>query len=139
MRLALTLAPLLVGLFVVAGACASKTEPCCGSCPAPLPAIFRLTCDAAILQSMVATGPCETADGDPSSIQDNGDIVLRSDSAGVCHVDLTISTGFRFATDVTFATRSGGVCGGPQCACPDIVAPTSSPIAVCVDGGIGEQ
>ncbi len=80
-------------------------------------------------------------DGSASSHVGDGIVVVDSQGAGVCHIELTFATGFAFTTDVAFATRSGGVCGGPQCTCGDYVAATSGPFAVhnpsttCVDAG----
>ena len=56
-----------------------------------------------------------------------GTVVVQGQSPGVCHVKLTFATGFTYSTDVTFASQSGGVCGGPQCKCGDILAPTPGP------------
>jgi hypothetical protein len=71
-------------------------------------------------------------------------IFVSSNDAGACHVELTFVSGFTYSADVTFASKSGGVCGGPQCKCPDYVAPTSGPFqvqnpaATCVDAGATE-
>jgi hypothetical protein len=59
-----------------------------------------------------------------------GTVFVEGQSPGVCHVQLTFATGFTYSTDVTFATQSGGVCGGPQCKCGDYLAPTSGPFTV---------
>lgn len=140
MRAALTLAVVVAGLFVVFGACTSSPD-CCGACPADQPAVFQLTCDTADLTSAIATGPCASPSGGPSSEVSNGIVAIDGLGTGVCHVALAFATGFTFATDVTFKTQSGGVCGGPQCKCPDFVAATSGPFAVhnpsttCLDAG----
>jgi hypothetical protein len=141
MRAALTLAAVLACLFAVFGSCTSSTD-CCGSCPASQGAVFQLTCDETDLKTVTVTGPCRTPDGGSSFAMGNGIVVVDSQGAGVCHVELTFETGFAFATDVSFETRSGGVCGGPQCRCGDFVAPTSGPFSVhnpsatCVEAGI---
>ena len=131
-----------LGLFVALVDGCNSTKDCCGGCPAPEPAVFQLTCGATDLQSVVATGPCAMPDASLSSYVGNHIVVVRSQSPGVCHVELTFATGFTYSSDVTFATQSGGVCGGPQCTCPDYLAPTAGPFpvnnpsATCVSGGL---
>jgi hypothetical protein len=119
----------LLTLLVLSESGCSET-PCCGSCPAPEPAIFELPCGTADLTSVVATGPCAMPDADLSTYVGFGKVVVRSQSAGTCHVTLTLASGFSYSADVTFASQSGGVCGGPQCTCPDYVKPSSGPFSV---------
>jgi hypothetical protein len=57
-------------------------------------------------------------------------VAVESAAPGVCHVELTFEAGFTYSADVTFATQSGGVCGGPQCKCPDCIAPTTDAFAI---------
>jgi hypothetical protein len=143
MRPALMLvAAFLVGLFAVFGSCTSSYD-CCGACAESEFAAFELTCDTTDLVSVTATGPCAMSDESLSSHVGKGEVFVESAGPGVCHVTLTFATGFTFSTDVTFATRPGGVCGGPQCHCPDYVGPTAGPFVVknpsatCVDAAAG--
>ena len=141
MRAAPTLGAVLACLFAVFGSCTSSSE-CCNVCPASQSATFQLTCDETDLKTVTVTGPCELPDGGSWFSVVNGAVFVDSQGAGVCHVALTFGTGFTFATDVSFETQSGGVCGGPQCKCPDFVVATSGPFAVhnpgttCVEAGI---
>jgi hypothetical protein len=141
MRAALALAVLLGVVLAVLGQGCSSTQACCTSCPAPEPAAFQLACSSTDLKSVVATGPCATPDASLSSYIGNGAVYVQSQSAGVCHVELTFATGFTYSADVTFTMRPGGVCGGAQCKCGDYPAPTSGPFKVnnpgttCVDAG----
>jgi hypothetical protein len=119
----------------------SVETPCCGACPESLPASFELSCDSTGLQAVAATGPCAKPDASLSSYMGNRAVFVESDDAGACAIELTFVSGFRYSADVTFAWKSGGVCGGPQCKCADYLAPTSGPFAVnnpsatCVDAG----
>jgi hypothetical protein len=132
-----------LGFLVVlgSGGCDS-TEDCCGSCQEGNAAAFQLSCSSYDLKSVVATGPCAMPDASVSSYMGNGTVLVQSDGPGACHVELTFATGFTYSADVTFASHSGGVCGGPQCACPDYVTPTSGPFMVnnpsstCVDASV---
>jgi hypothetical protein len=130
-----------LGLLVVfVGGCSKSA--CCGLCPASEPAIFELSCGSTDLTSVVATGPCDTPYARASSYVSDGTVVVGSEGAGVCHVALTFATGFTYSADVTFTSKPGGVCGGPECTCPDPTLATSGPFPVndpsnaCVDAGL---
>jgi hypothetical protein len=141
-RSALALA-LLAVLLAVVGAC-NSTQACCGTCPASEPARFTLTCGSTDLQSVVATGPCATPDASLASYVGNDAVLVPSEGPGDCHVELTFASGYAYSADVTFASRSGGLCGGPQCKCADYVVPTSGPFTVnnpsttCVDAAVSD-
>jgi hypothetical protein len=130
----------LLGILV--GGCVTTETPCCGLCPASEPAVFELSCGSTDLTSVVATGPCATPYARASSYVGDGMVMVASQSAGACHVVLTFATGFTYSADVTFTSKPGGVCGGPQCKCPDPALSTSGPIPVnnpsntCVDAGL---
>ena len=135
MRFAYALAIVaLVGGVVAAVHGCSSSQDCCGSCPADEPAIFHLSCTSSDLTGVETTGPCERDAGLSLTRGDDaawvGTVFVQGQSPGVCHVKLTFATGFTYSADVTFATQSGGVCGGPQCKCGDILAPTSGPFTV---------
>jgi hypothetical protein len=63
-----------VTVALIAG-CTDETSVCCGSCPAPQPAIFNLTCGSAGLSNVSIAGPCAGLDagggGSPSYVGDN--------------------------------------------------------------------
>lgn len=126
--LALALAVLAGGGLAVLHGC-NSTQDCCGGCLGDDPAVFHLSCSSGDVTSVLATGPCGT-DASLSSFLGSGSVFVHSRSAGVCHVELTFATGFTYATDVTFTSQPGGVCGGPQCRCPAHVAPASGPFTV---------
>jgi hypothetical protein len=119
------------------GACQS-TEDCCGGCTSGGSAAFALTCPWTDLQAVSATGPCATPDGGASWIAERGAVYVSGDRVGTCHVELVFATGFTYAADVDFALQPGVPCGGPQCTCPDYVAPTPggfevhNPSSTCV-------
>jgi hypothetical protein len=128
-----------IGATVLVGGCKAD-QPCCGLCPASQEAVFQLTCASTDLTSVTSTGPCASNASLAATTVDDV-VAIGSDGPGVCHVVLTFATGFTYSADVTFASKPGGVCGGPQCTCPDYVAPTGGPFAVqnpgstCVDAG----
>ncbi len=117
----LALTSLVGGLVVVLHGCSH--QDCCGGCVGDSPAVLQLSCGTTDLQSVVATGPCASYTGD-------GFVSVQSRGPGTCHIDLRFATGFTYSTDVTFMSQPGGVCGGPQCKCPDYVAATSGPFMV---------
>jgi hypothetical protein len=115
---------------------------CCGSCPSNEQAVLQLSCGSNDLKSVTTTGPCSMPEAGLSSYVGNGSVFVQSDGPGVCHIELTFATGFTYSADATFATHSGGVCGGPQCTCPPVIAPTqttfmvNNPSTTCVDAGL---
>ena len=118
---------------------------CCGLCPDSVPADFNLTCESTNLESVVATGPCAgppdaSVTGYTNTWMGSEHVYVSSDAPGTCHVELTFATGYTYSTDVTFATQSGGVCGGPQCTCGDYLAAGSfavnNPPDTCIDAGV---
>jgi hypothetical protein len=119
------------GLVAVLGGCDAlgSTQDCCGGCPGGGAAVFHLSCSSSDVANVVATGPCAT-DASLSSYLGNGSVFVQSPNPGVCHVELVFATGFTYSADVTFTSQPGGVCGGPQCKCPDYVVPTSGPFTV---------
>ena len=128
MRTAYALAVVALVGSVVAAVHGCSSQDCCGSCPGDQVATFLLSCTTANLTSVEITGPCEQDAGlsvtrsvDAAWV---GNVFVQGQSPGVCHVRLTFATGFTYSTDVTFSSQSGGVCGGPQCKCGDILAPT---------------
>jgi hypothetical protein len=134
---------ILAAFAVVFGGCSLKSDSiCCGACPDSRPAVFNLPCSATNLQRVVATGPCATPEASTASYMGNDAVFVRSQAPGLCHIELTFATGFTYSADITFASQPGGVCGGPQCTCPDYVAPTSGPVTIgssmaCADAGPG--
>jgi hypothetical protein len=141
-RSALALA-LLAALLAVVDAC-NTTQVCCGECPASRSAEFTLTCSSTDLQSVVATGPCAVPDASLASYVGSDTLLVPSQGPGDCHVELTFATGFTYSADVTFVSKPGGVCGGPQCKCGDYIVPTSGPFTVnnpsttCVDAAASD-
>jgi len=134
----------LAVLVIVDGGC-STTQACCGLCPASEPAVFQLACSVTDLQSVTASGPCAIPDASLSSYAiSNGVVYVQSQGPGDCHIELTFATGFTYVADVTFGAKPGGVCGGPQCTCPDYVTPSSGAFAVnnpsttCLDAGLDD-
>jgi hypothetical protein len=146
LRVVGTLAFVVALLLAVDSGC-SVDQACCGTCPAGEPATFRLSCSTTDLVGVTLSGPCAPPGDAASSLWSSSDgvvYVYGAGGAGECHVELRFATGFTYAADVSFASKPGGVCGGPQCACPDYTTATSgeltvhNPGATCVDAGVPE-
>jgi hypothetical protein len=126
--------------LVLTGACSVEQE-CCGGCPEGRPASFELTCATTDLESVKVTGPC-TGGGAGDYTIGNGEVFVWGYAGGACHVDLVFGSGFTYTADISFDTQPGGVCGGPQCACPDYGTTDAGPLAVhnpsttCVEAGV---
>jgi hypothetical protein len=118
-----------VAPLVFTGAC-SVDQACCGACPEGEPAVFELSCASTDLQGVTLTGPCAGRDEAADYTLGDGKVYVWGATGGACHVELAFASGFTFGADVTFATEPGGVCGGPQCKCPDYGSVTSPPVVV---------
>src|ERR1700677_752341 len=122
----------------------------CGAIPPPLQtsALLELTCGKTDLTSVTVSGPCAAGDASPPYELGDGvgvgddvplgaasQVSVTSQSPGVCHVQLVFSTGFTFATDVTFASQTQSSCGVTV----QGVGPTqgefqvNNPAATCLD------
>jgi hypothetical protein len=110
--------------------CSSRcNHACCGVCRGDEGATLNLSCATNDLQSVVATGPCTIPDTNVLSqstgwAANNGKVLVQVQGPGACQIEPTFATGFKYSTTVTFASQPGGTCGGPQCTCPDYLAPT---------------
>ena|SRR5579863_7586584 len=113
------------------------------TCAANELATFDLSCVPTNLTSVALSGACATDDASPANYvfgPNSAYLRFGSPHPGVCHVELTFATGFRYSADVTFVSESGGAnaCGGT---CSSFVAPTQGTFAVnnpsitCVDAG----
>jgi hypothetical protein len=131
---AVTLAAIVVTTQFVIVAC--DESPCAPGCETVGAATFLLSCSPNDLTSVTVSGPCGTADASlsPETGREQGVVAILSPSPGVCHIELTFSTGFTYASDVTFTSQS-------VCSCPSFIGPTGGPFVVdipgsaCVDAG----
>lgn len=120
----------------------SNSPGCPLICSGDQGALFNLSCAPIDLTSVVLSGPCATGDASPSNyvFGNRPYVLIRSPSAGVCHVELIFTTGFTYSTDVTFILQTDQ--GTPGCpGCRPHVTPTQStfmvnnPSTTCGDAG----
>jgi hypothetical protein len=115
------------------------TFACVTLCPVSESAKLNFSC-AATLVGVDATGPC----GVVSCIPKQGPcaqtwVSVLPTGAGLCHVDLTFEGGFRYSTDVTFASMPGN---SGLCPCSPFIGPTQetftvdNPASTCADAGL---
>lgn len=122
---------------LASGGCSHRDA--CGVIPdPPTKAIFEPSCGVADLVAVDVSGPCATGDASTPSHAYGEWVEIASPSAGVCHVQLTFTTGFTYSADVTFTSQTAeGDCVpsfsyvGPT----QVVFPVTDPGESCMASG----
>jgi hypothetical protein len=113
---------------------------CLAFCPPTEPATLNLSCPS-LVTSVASTGGCtasrcQAKDGGSCA---QAQVSIEPTQAGVCHVDLTLASGFQYSTDLTFVkTTSESICPCTSIGPTESTFIVDNPSTTCVDAGASD-
>lgn len=130
----------VMGVVLALGAC-TETAGICSCAPPSREAAIDLGCTPAVAPTVTATGPCEVCrpalaggerpEGSHCELQPGSkDVLILSNGAGTCHVEVRVGSGPTASIDVKFVSQ-WIACNADPRGCGEALIP------VTPDGGLG--